>query len=1084
MTAAQRGRYLKTTALKANGRVLAEWNLNRFSGGPTVRNHLIPEQVNDIYYDVESVAKPDRPTRGIVKAMTQGDAFSGAGRVSSVLYDLDRGATAYVVSESDQYKYWISPSRSALSFSSPGVYPISKAGIEITYLEAMPCNKILVTFETTISTPKSVTVSYRFGGVWTATTISNPVVDNDGRMILWRQSDDSFSQNEYLSTDTVPIDGIRLQINSINSGDNHAAVIELSPRLVVDVSEYVVNASASYEMSDDSKVAPLGVASSNVGNVELDNSDRYFSNGNLLSPFYGLIGRGIEFSLYTNPTKVDAAPVDSEEIPIFTNMSTTQVSESENSVIFEVKDGSRVLQERTPPSILFEDCSVTEAVLRICHSVGFNEIDYDSSDVSTSDRYSRIPYFWTDDEQTAWENISSIAEATQTAVYFDEFGKLQIQTRRSALNLSNPVVWTFDADDPDPEEIADTFRPADEVGKFADISSMNRDDEEVPNNVNVKYYETVPAKSARGVPEMDIAWEPEGDVVLRAARLRLGFSSNSPSVRFTADDVITWPFKGMFQVNQEVIEYDAKRYQYYLYPTGSSYGQTWVTSIEEQRELDALAPGRAWQNQYTGQLRISKRGLFSTKVSNHWYDDESYLVRRRIEAGKLSNYNGLTVNAENGYAALSTGTTSGNAWVVAKRASTNLPRIVGTRVTFPVGGGSAAAAGVTIGCGSNDTGIYIELAKSTSVGNRTQFNELNVYWKSSAGVGKRYGPESGKGVPMVVAEGVGYDIDVYYGTEYGEPGVPVGPNHFISVFVNGENKMNINVPRSETISLLPKEQGFFVRGAGGANFEHFYYVGDMRNQIKNPIESPSVYDIVRGASRSMVFNSSAAWAPYTSRFTEPWDATGALDAGSVDYGNNLFMDEFGMIAHEVREFNVDFEDEPMIYSNLYVSNETQSACHMYRANPFAAKFILSNTSRFNAVLQGEDSITYGEDNVISHRMMIYGRPLRSEEAQDAKYVNDYKAIRDGKIDLTVDNKFIQTEQHAEAIAKWVATDSGGGESLQIETFANPHIQMGDIVSVSYPSKDMDHINSRYFVVGKSVNYNGGLELDLTLRSMV
>lgn len=1082
MSAAQRQRYLHESTLKANGRILAEWNLNRFSGGPVVQNHLLATQVEDIYYDIESVALPDRPTRGIVKAMVQGDAFSGAGKVSSAAADLSRNSTAYVVSEEDQYKYWISPSRSALSISAPSTYDIANAGIEITYPISMYCNKIAITFETTISTPKSVTLSLRTGVAWSSPfTITSPVVDDKGMMTLWKQSDGTWSQSVNLSTNYTQVTGIRLVINSLTTGDNHAAVIELSPRLVYDATDYLVDAEVQHQMSDHSKIAPFGVSSSNVGGVTLDNSDRMFSTNTTVVPFVKMIGRGVEMSLLVNPTKENELPNQEDYIPLFTSMSATAVDESDESVVFELKDGSRVLQERNPPSMLLENCSVTEAVLRICHSVGFNDINYDMSDIDARDRYATVPYFWTDSERTAWENISTLAEASQTAVYFDEHGQVKVQTRREAFNLSNPVVWGIDADDVTGGHVSAKARPADETGKKSDLVSLDNEDQEVPNTVDVTYFDTKPSKMTRGIPEFTVAWSPEGDVVLRAARVRGTISPTAPSAGFAAEDVVTWPFSGMFQVNGEVMSYDAKRYRYYNSLSGSGATHGWVTSLEEQQKFDAISPGRAWQNKYTGEIRLKDRGLFSTVKSYHWYGGTSYLVRRRLGTGSFYNYDGLVVNAQNGYASISTGSSRLDAFVVAKKTSGYLPRIVGTRITFPSGGPAFAAAGVTIGCGTNDSGIYIELVKTSGVGDRQSHNELNLYWKSEGGVVKRYGPEGGKGVPIIVADSVGYDIDVHYGTQYGSPGVPAGPNHYVSVYVNGENKMTVQIPRSQTISVLPSEQGFFVRGPGGANFEHFYHVGET-TKLKNPIDAPGAYDIVTGASRSMVFTSSAAWTPYTSRFTEPWDSTGALAQSAHDYGTALFMDEFGMIAHEVREFDVKFDDGIMLHSQLYCSNDTQAACPAFRANAFGAKFIMVNTARHNAVLNGEDTITYGPESTVNHRLMVYGRKLNSEESESVTEVNKFRAVRDGKIELQISNEFIQTKGHAETLANWVVNDSGGDETASVEAFANPHIQLGDVVAVTYLNKGIDY--NKFFVVEKSLRYDGGLGLDLVLRSVV
>lgn len=1068
MTPAQRGRYLGSTTLVANAQFIAEWNLNRASGGPVATNHLLSTQIDDPYFDIEQVALADRPPKGIVKAFSSGSGYPGAGRTTALSSELNAGYSSYVADRDDYYKYWLSPARSGGSLVGGG-YPLNNAGIQITYPKALPCNSFVIAFETSISTPKRVVLSWRAGGSWTDQAFTDPIIDSDGRMRVWRQADGSFSQNKYISTNALAIDGVRIEISHLTAPSVYGAVIEVSPRLTVDVTDYVIDSSYSSEMSEASKVAPLGVASANTADITLDNSDRHFSDGNINSPFYGLIGSGINLSMYVSPTAHDESPVASDQVTIFENMSTSEPSATDSTVDLTLKDPARVLQDRNPPGILIQGGSVTEAVLRVCHSVGFNDINYDFDDIDPADLHSVIPFFWTDPDETAWENISRIAEATQTAVYFDEYGKLQIQTRRGAFNSSRPVSWTFDGSDVTQKMVNDNFRPSDELGKFADIVSLDPGADEPPNKAVVNYYETAPGKVNRGVPEMVIAWEPDGDVVLRSAGITADFLTTSPTVSFAPADATVWPYNGMFQVNGEVIEYDAKQYSYYL--ANGSKATAWVSNHEEKTEYDLKNPGMAWNNTYTGRMRIKERGKYSTAVRNHYSGVPSYLVRRRIGTGTVTTMPSLMYrNTTGGYVRLASASTNSMAYVVAKRTSPYVPRMYGTSIRFQ-GSGSG---GVTIGNGSSDSGIYIELSVSNPL--TTAYHELSVYWKNTSGVIKRFGPDGGKGVPITVARDTWYDIDVECYTP--------GSTHVITVFINGDPKLSMAIPRSESISALPPEQGMYYRGTSSAEFAYFYYLDTIGNSPMF-VDNPSIYDSAKGGYRSMVFDTLATWGPQIHYATSDWVTTGALASQVQDYGSKLFLDEIGMIAHEVREFETPFEEPPMMHATPYISNSSQIACPSFRSTPYKANFILVNKARHHAVANGEDTITYGEDNSVEHRMFVYGRQVQVAESKTVDSVNRQRQILDGTVELTIDSRLVQTKTHAENLASWITQASGGGEnSVDTSVFANPHIQVGDVVAVNYERHDMNEIHSRFFVVGKRVTYDGGLQLDLTLRSLL
>jgi hypothetical protein len=194
------------------------------------------------------------------------------------------------------------------------------------------------------------------------------------------------------------------------------------------------------------------------------------------------------------------------------------------------------------------------------------------------------------------------------------------------------------------------------------------------------------------------------------------------------------------------------------------------------------------------------------------------------------------------------------------------------------------------------------------------------------------------------------------------------------------------------------------------------------------------------------------------------------------------MDEFGPVVHEVREFDVKFSKVPVQHSRLYFSNESQVLCPEYNSTSFGAKFILANRSRANAVVHGDDSLSFGADSVVNQRLMVYGRPVTQAEEQSITVTDDNAIRRRGEVSLDITSDWIQSKASAQALGDWIKLHwAGGCDELQVEVFGNPFLQLGDVVSVNDPLKNMTPATHKYFVNEISNSYDKGLKTSLVLR---
>src|ERR1035437_6887817 len=140
--------------------------------------------------------------------------------------------------------------------------------------------------------------------------------------------------------------------------------------------------------------------------------------------------------------------------------------------------------------------------------------------------------------------------------------------------------------------------------------------------------------------------------------------------------------------------------------------------------------------------------------------------------------------------------------------------------------------------------------------------------------------------------------------------------------------------------------GTFIRGVSVADFEYVYATSASQNDA---FDDGGWWDRISGG-----WQSSQMMQEWTYSLRTRTSLVKGRNVNWTQKYNSTFIDDFGPIAHEVREFDVKFTKTPVLHSRIYLSNETQIICPAYNGNPFGAKFILANVARTNAVANGAD----------------------------------------------------------------------------------------------------------------------------------
>lgn len=1058
----------QSTEINCAVRLIAEWNQNRYSPIISVINGGIEDYDSEMF-PIDSISLPNRPTsRGVLKARASSSlrtTYIGAdGFTNSGYQDTPLAARYTTCSVDSKYKYWTSPYESAGSYHQT---PSTMTGCSptINYASLTWCNKVVVGFESSYAHPTLYTVSVHTSAGW-AVIATNTAIPANGRVEIYHQGSGVWSTtvNNNMAVSPTRINGINVTVTQMDKAQVFFNLIELSARLEVDISQSVISYSTDNTMSNTSFITPLGTSSSNTASVVLDNTDKLFTNDNSASLFYDILDKNVDFRL-DEGTLVNG---QFEWIRQLTMKTDLWEGQNPDTTTVSLVDYSIYLQSIKPNPTFYQSMTIGEIVWRLLDSIGFVNYTYESRD---DDPSTLIPYFWTDGTKTMWDIFNELSQPTQTAIYFDEYNYLQIQTRNAAYDLTKPVDWTLDG------ETNGT--------KLADIVTIDKTFDYEANTVNVLYTPTSVSDDNNGIPIMESVWEPGGDttssksaskaissdLVLRAVPLVISFSAVAMSAMFSSSYMATWPYAGIIEIQGEFIRYNAKGYSYYAANGALIWAS--ISSEEERIALNKKNPQQAYRNFFNGYLFFETRGLWNTFPQSHTVEINGYTNQSRTYGGAIvttNNYfmpnfytSALTLRPDTSFVP--------NSWYVSTRGSINdtFPIYYGTRMKFAASGYSFGAAGMAMCVGPSNEGYYIELMKTSllngSVG-RTLTSELCFYVKYAAGHIVRFGPNGGKGNIMAVSPDIWYDIDVAITST-------AGGNYTFSIRVNGMDQFTVTVPISQRVSLTGR-YGVFTRGNTWADYEYLYastFPG------YDAFDEEGFFDRVTGGYQSSQLMSE--WVYDTRNATRV--AKGVNSSYAQRY-NQTVIDEFGPIAHEVREFDIKFTKTPVLHSRLYLSNDTQIICPEYNGNSFGAKFILGNVARVNAIANGDDTLTFGSDNPVTQHTLIYGRVVTQDSETKYTVTSDIGIRRRGEVSVDVQSSWIQSEAAAKALGEWIIKHwSGGADEVEVSIFGNPLFELGDLVAINSSATNMTSATHKYFVVKVSQSYNNGLETALTLR---
>ena len=222
------------------------------------------------------------------------------------------------------------------------------------------------------------------------------------------------------------IRGIRIVVDTMNKFDCTFDLIEMSPRLVVDVSDKVTGFRINKSLSDlGSTSLPVEQILASTGEISLFDDDQAFNENNTNSIVCKYIRKNIKFNFYETIVNVEGYDYF---VPIKTLYSEgfPQADVDAATVSVTLRDLYFFLESMPAPRLLVTEASLSYAITLLLDYVGFTNYTF-LRVAGESDPI--IPYFFVAPDQNVAEVLNQLAVSTQSSMYFDEYNNFVVMSK-------------------------------------------------------------------------------------------------------------------------------------------------------------------------------------------------------------------------------------------------------------------------------------------------------------------------------------------------------------------------------------------------------------------------------------------------------------------------------------------------------------------------------------------------------------------------------------------------------------------------------------------------------------------------------
>ena len=441
----------------------------------------------------------------------------------------------------------------------------------------------------------------------------------------------SYENNATLYREFLYIKGLRIVAETMNKFDCTFDLIEMSPRLVANISDKVVDYRITKVLSDiGSTSLPVGQLLASTGEISIFDEDQSFNYENTSSIISKYIRKNIKFNFYENILDVENY---NYYVPIKTLYSDgmPQADTTGASINISLRDFYFYFESMPAPRLLLTNVSLSYAICVLLDYIGFTNYSFKRLD---SENDPIIPYFFVAPDQNVAEVLNQLAVSTQSAMFFDEYNNFIVMSKNyimpSIAERETDFVLSGSNNQSDTGVIENQSS-----GNLPNILQISSKDKRIYNDGKINYTTRYIQRSYGSIRQASLIdqektwiykpvllWEvagtentktinelasKQGNYVLGAMPLNSELSNQPPTVSLNAltnnvidlGENIYWltRYQGYFYSNGEIIKYDAAQFNV----TGT--GNVWISDNQEYQKYFASLPfnGKIYP---TGLVRI------------------------------------------------------------------------------------------------------------------------------------------------------------------------------------------------------------------------------------------------------------------------------------------------------------------------------------------------------------------------------------------------------------------------------------------------------------------------------------------------
>lgn len=428
------------------------------------------------------------------------------------------------------------------------------------------------------------------------------------------------------------IRGVRIVVTSMTKTNSTFDLIEISPRLSVNITDKVVDFSVNKSASDlGISGMPVGQLLASTGKITLFDFDDAFNDKNTKSIIKDYIARNIQFKFYE--VVVDVGGFD-YFVPLKTLYSDVfpTISNTDKKVTINLRDLFFYLESTTAPQILSTQTSVSSAVCLLLDYLGFSNYTFKRI---PNEKEVIIPYFFIAPDTSVAQVLQDIAISTQTAMFFDEYNNFVMMTKNYILPSPGDRKASVTLYGTNDQENTGVIRNRHTNTKLANIIEYTDQDSKVYNDGNITYNSRHIQRSIGSLKQASLIdnektwiykpvllWEVSGEQNTKSINGEVGNQSNYllSAIPLNSDltdavptvvnnkiinnvmnfgEGVYWitRYNGYFYANGEMIKYDAVEYNV------SGIGNVWISDVLEYQNYASKVPfnGKIYP---TGAVRI------------------------------------------------------------------------------------------------------------------------------------------------------------------------------------------------------------------------------------------------------------------------------------------------------------------------------------------------------------------------------------------------------------------------------------------------------------------------------------------------